>query len=492
MKQNTKTRCVTRRQFLVANAMAIGAALTLPRSGLTADAKLAFFDGLDDAGHEVMDKARQDIERIRKGDFTIQIVGPDGKPVRGEVEIRHVSHEFRFGCYASSNPLFLDVFNAGRMNPHWSVIQKAGDGPNGPYQWEHFDKLLNAAHAHDVAMRWHCLIYEEYGTPKWIDAKFQNQPWWKDVPATEEQWWTLIERHLREVGTHRRSADGKPLGEFVEFDVINETGSKMWTNAHLEEAGKPVSFPSSHNRHPNGWANAARMITLARQYMPQSRLVALEPWLMGDLNNGMTKRVLGHFKKLFDRKSDHPLIRQVAEDPNVLLGYQGHTGAHDRAVLSMARINAGFDRFAEFGKGMVITEFDPPCVSKEKSPEEFERIRLTPEEQAAWSVNFHTLAFSKPHISELMRWAWSDGQDKKFDSGIVFANQKPKPEYFALKKLLKETWTTRWSGALDGNGAAEFHGFFGAYEVKAPSFKPHRIRLSVSDTRKPLVRLEQA
>jgi hypothetical protein len=451
-----------------------------------------FFDGLDGAGCEVMDQARRDIEQIRKGDFKLRVVDTAGKPITGKVRLRHVRHEFRFGGPSSGNPLFLELFNAGRMNPHWGVLQKAEDGPDGPYQWEHFDKKLDAAYAHDVSMRWHCLIYEEHGSPRWIDAKYREQPWWKSVPETEEQWWKLIERHLREVGTHRRPCDGKPLGEFLEFDVINETGSRMWTNERLETAGKPAAFPSAHNRHPNGWANAARMITLARQSMPNSRLVALEPWPMGDLNNGMTKRVLRHFSRLFDRQSNDPLIRQVSEDPRVLLGYQGHTGVHDRAALTMSRINAGFERFSQFGKEIAITEYDPPCVAKDKPQEEFERTRLTPEEQAAWSVNFHTLAFSKPYIGELMRWCWADGQSMKRDAGIVFQNFRPKPEYFALKKLLTETWTTRWEGPLAADGAASFRGYFGTYEVEAGGFKGRRVRLHAKDAPEQTVRLEKA
>jgi GH35 family endo-1,4-beta-xylanase len=476
MQHGINERRILRRRFFRATASALGAALLFPRRGLAAESKRAFFDGLDDAGREVMDQARRDIERIRKGDFKLRVVDGDGKPVAAPIELQHVRHEFRFGGPFSENPLFNDLFNSGRMNPHWGVIQKAEDGPDGAYQWEHFDKMLNAAHARDVSMRWHCLIYEEHGTPRWIDAKYNGQPWWKDVPETEGQWWKLIERHLREVGTHKRPGDGKPLGEFLEFDVINETGSRMWTNLRLEAAGKPAAFPSAHNRHPRGWANAARMITLARQYMPKSRLVALEPWPVGDLNNGMTKRVLGHFAKLFDRQSDDPLIRQVAEDPQVLLGCQGHTGVHDRAALTMARINECFERFSQFGKEIAITEYDPPCVPKDKPPEEFERTRLMPEEQAAWSVNFYTLAFSKPYIGELMRWCWADGQSMKRDAGIVFQDFRPKPEYFALKQLLTETWTTRWEGPLAADGSASFRGFFGTYEVSVPGYEPARLR----------------
>ena len=422
-------------------------------------------------------RREQDIERIRKGDFAVRFAAANGQPIRGEVELRHVGHEFRFGGPFSEHPLFLDLCNAGRINPHWSVIQKADDGPDGPYQWEHFDKMFDAAAAHELSMRWHCLIYEEHGTPKWIDAKFRDKPWWNDVPETEEQWWLLIERHIREVGTHRRPCDGKPLGEFVEFDVINETGSKLWTNERLEAAGKPACFPSSHNRHPRGWSNAARMIVLARRYMPASRLVALEPWPMGDLENGMTKRVLRHFATLLDGNSSDPLVRQVANDSDLLLGYQGHTGPHDRRAILMSQIDRGFERFAQLGKGIVITEYDPPCVPKEKSEEEFARIRLSPEEQAAWSVNFHTLAFSKPYLSELMRWSWADGQGMKRDAGILFANHQPKPEYAALKQLLKETWTTRWQGALDADGTARFRGYFGVYEARLPGGRTTRFKL---------------
>jgi hypothetical protein len=476
MKHGIKGRRIPRRAFLDVTTTALGGMLLLPRRGWTAESNRRFFDGMDAASEPVMDEARRRIETVRKGDFVVRCCGPDGKPLRGEVALRHLRHEFRFGGPFSENPLFLDVFNSGRMNPHWSVIQKAEDGPYGPYQWEHFDKLLNAAHVRDVSMRWHCLIYEEHGTPRWIDAKHSGEPWWNDVPETEEQWWKLIERHLREVGSHRRPCDGKPLGEFLEFDVINETGSRMWTNERLAAAGKPACFPSAHNRHRNGWANAARMITLARRYLPKSRLVALEPWPLGELNNGMTRRVLGHFTKLFDRHGADPLVRQVAEDPQVLLGCQGHTGAHDRAALSLARINEGWERFAQFGKEIAITEYDPPCVPKEKSQEEFERTRLTPEEQAAWSVNFHTLAFSKPYIGQLMRWCWADGQSKKWDAGIVFQDFRPKPEYSALRKLLTETWTTRWSGPLAPDGSAAFRGFFGTYELSAAGYQPVRVR----------------
>ena len=459
--------------------------LVAGQSARSDDVPADFFDGLNNASRSIMEKAEQDIERIRKGDFVIRFQTADGQSVTGKAEIRHLKHGFRFGAPFSTSRAFLDLFNSGRMNPHWRNLQAGEAGPNGPYRWDHYDRMLRAAHENDILMRWHCLIYEQWGSPAWIDARFQDKPWWNEIPETETQWWALIKKYLRTVAEHPHPVTGEPIGDLLEFDVINETGSKMWTNIHLEEAGKPAAFPSAHNRHSRGNANAARMICLARKYMPDARLVVLEGWPIGDLDGGPAKRIDRHFAKLFDQNSPDPNVRQVAHDERVLLGTQGHFSAIDRTVITMDRINAGFEHFARFDKEMVITEYDPPTVMRERK--DLYHHRLTPEEQAAWSVNFYTLAFSKPYISGLSRWAMSDRQGEKVDAGLLFADGRKKPEYFALKELLRKKWSTRWQGELDAKGRTRFRGFFGTYEAKIAGFKP--IRFSVTTTSNPEVLL---
>ena len=61
-------------------------------------AAVLFFDGVDDASRPVMDRARRQIEEIRKGDFQLALMDEAGKPVKGEVHVRLVRHEFRFGA----------------------------------------------------------------------------------------------------------------------------------------------------------------------------------------------------------------------------------------------------------------------------------------------------------------------------------------------------------------------------------------------------------
>lgn len=455
--------------------------LALVLAGRTTAAGDEFFDGVDETSRYVLEQARKDIERFRKGDLAVTFRTVEGEPLNGKVQIRHIRHEFQFGAPFSSSRAFRDLFNTGRMNPHWRNLQAGENGPNGPYLWEHYDRMLEAAHEHDIAMRWHCLIYEQWGSPSWIDAKYADKPWWKDIPQTEDQWWNLIEKHIRTVAEHPHPVTGEPIGGLMEFDVINETGSKTWTNIHLEDAGIPARFPSAHNRHPSGNANAARMICLARKYMPNAHLVVLEGWPIGDLESGSTQRIHRHFSKLFDRDSVNPEVRQVACDERVLLGTQGHFSAIDRSKITMGRINAGFEHFATFGKQIVITEYDAPTVMRDRK--DLYRFRLTPEEQAAWSVNFHTLAFSKPYIRQISRWAMSDRQGQKVDAGLLFADGKKKPEYHALKNLICRTWTTRHSGELSDNGTASFRGFFGTYEASLPGHEPVRFTLTASGPR---------
>lgn len=43
-------------------------------------AAVLFFDGVDDASRPVMDRARQQIEQIRKGDFEVALVDASGSP----------------------------------------------------------------------------------------------------------------------------------------------------------------------------------------------------------------------------------------------------------------------------------------------------------------------------------------------------------------------------------------------------------------------------
>ena len=58
----------------------------------------------------------------------------------------------------------------------------------------------------------------------------------------------------------------------------------------------------------------------------------------------------------------------------------------------------------------------------------------------------------------------------------------PKPAYDALMKLIKGKWWTRTEARASGQGAAQFHGFYGDYKV---SVKEHGRELTGTFTFNP-------
>ena len=60
-----------------------------------------FFDGVDAASQPVMSAAKRRIKGIRKGSFTLRLVGPEGAPVSGKTTVRLLRHEFQFGANLS-------------------------------------------------------------------------------------------------------------------------------------------------------------------------------------------------------------------------------------------------------------------------------------------------------------------------------------------------------------------------------------------------------
>ena len=147
----------------------------------------------------------------------------------------------------------------------------------------------------------------------------------------------------------------------------------------------------------------------------------------------------------------------------------------------MKIISDCLDHLATLGKPIHITEYNPPSrMKKRKRPQP----RLSDEEIAAWEVNYYTLAFSKPYIQQLTRWFVINGYGgNAIDGGLVTSDGRRKLNYYALKKLLKETWNTKWKGTTI-NGRVSFRGFFGSYEAKLLGYRPVRFQLHSNGPRK--------
>lgn len=423
-----------------------------------------FFDGVDAASEPVMARARERIEELRKGDVVLHFVDQNGKPVNAPATIELKRHAFAFG--ASLNAILrlkpehparqpsLDIidelFNMVRIGDNWHVMEPTFDCEP---QWQRADQGLAWAIEHDKHVRYHCVIYNfRFG--------FSNVTW-RDRLKTADDWWPRIERRVRLVGER--------YGDRVEeFEIMNEMlTSRPWAK------GNNPTFPSLGLP-----INGARLMKTARRHMPDAVLMANEAGI------ATTVRTNHHFKGIVN------YYRRLIElgAPLDAVGYQAHFLAKDDmpfeeghpvagpGAFTMAKLDKGLDLLGSLGKPVHLTEFSAPSRHRDRGPDQ---PRVTDEEAAAWAVNFYTLAFSKPYVDQIIHWYVADktGAGSSLDSGLLDAQGREKPLARELRRLLTETWTTRWSGVIKG-GQAALRGFYGDYEVSVKGYEPARFELT--------------
>jgi GH35 family endo-1,4-beta-xylanase len=447
--------------------------------GYNVDNDEIFYDGiLDHEGEQLMDEARERIERIRKGDFKLRLVDEMGNPVEGKIDVQHVQHEFLFGTAmtaaftkgygatpkttAIAKSVAEELFNVVTINCHWGLTEPE----MGTYNWSLQDAMFDWADGAGLQARMHALIYmNQHYMPKWRDQ----------IKSTEE-WWKMIDQRIATVA--ERYGD-----RYTVYDVINET--RYQTQFCEREA--PL-FPAYDDPE-----TGARIFQIARKHLPEATLMPLEHFYPifwdGDKD----------FHQYLDYCSS--LIKLGA--PVDAIGYQGHFHIDQTPfregnqwggpeAFTIKAVEKGLDHMAAtLDKPIHITEFGPPSRNRWMPVEK--QVGLSGEEVAAWSTNFYTMAFSKPYIKEITRWFIVDDVGGKggVDAGLVTYDGKKKATYHALKKLLKEDWSTQWSGEMN-NGQVAFRGFWGHYEIKVPGYQTARVSLLENGPLNQTIRLSKS
>ena len=421
-----------------------------------------FFDGTDTRTDALMQQAEQSIEDIRKGQLSIKLVDAEGRPVNASVQVDLVAHEFDFGaCLFGFHKLQEDnsakataleaiesVFNTVIVCDYWRVNQEQ---LRGKHDWESPDAGFAVADQLRKRSHYHALLF---GFPRWLHHY-----------ETEEAQWQAIENRIRQVA--ERYGD-----RIREVDVINEfVNYQYWDKNPHANYLKTTTYPDMAKPE-----NGARALTLARKYFPKAKLIVLETNLWS-VSNPVFQEIFEYHKEL---------IRLGA--PYDYIGYQAHyytvggipfeqgTPEFGPRTFMMDEINRGIEQMASLGKPMVITEFNPP--SRSNLNEDPNQPRISDEEIAAWETNFYTLMFSKPYMKGVSRWFTIDNLGGRgMDAGVVTEDGQLKPNYFALKKLIKRKWHTRWKAkTLDGK--VIFNGFYGIYRVKVDGFKSATVYLT--------------
>ncbi len=415
------------------------------------------------------ERAADGIERYRKGDGKITVTDEDGKPVaNAEITLTQTSHEFRFGANLfmldeleseekneKYKKYFADVFNMATLPFYWDTLEPERGKPryekDSPkvYRRPSPDLCIEFCEKHRIEPREHALAYDIF-YPQWL------------YNSSVEEVKSELERRFAEIS--KRYAEKIP--------TIEVTNEMQWWKGKTAFYDEPDYVE---------WC-----FRLAEKYFPNNELAINESYswrnncratdsyyayIEANMLKGARIDAIGMQYHLFNRREDE---------------YK-----NTRLTLNPLNLYKHMDLYSNLGKPLQITEITVPAFSWENEDEEI---------QAEILENLYHIWFSHPNVEQIIYWNLVDGYAHLWDpdpvkikasqgdmtlgenyyyGGLLRFDLSPKPAYFRIKRLLRETWHTEAKLVTGNDGRAEFRGFYGNYDASV-SFNGKTIKKKIS------------
>lgn len=163
--------------------------------------------------------------------------------------------------------------------------------------------------------------------------------------------------------------------------------------------------------------------------------------------------------------------------PISAIGLQTH---QHQGYMGREKLEEVLERFSVFGLPLHFTE--NTLVSGHLMPPDIVDLNdyqvpewpTTPEgeerQRREWREMYEIL-FAHPLVEAITGWDFADGAWLGAPSGLVRADNTPKPSYYELQHMVHEEWTSRGTLHTDENGVAELEGFRGEYSLEAGEAK---------------------
>ncbi|MGB7592501.1 MAG: endo-1,4-beta-xylanase [Terriglobia bacterium] len=389
-------------------------------------------------GAEWRREADRRIERLRKGDLVVEVRGHNGAPLKDvRLEYRLKRHSFLFGTAIAYAP-FADRGDDGRhyrqfILDHSSALVcenemkwYATEVERGREDYAPADALLAFADQNGLAMRGHCLFWDNKG---WV------QPWLAALDQSELR--AAMERRL--TATVNRCA-----GRLVAWDVNNEV---LDSSFYGERMGPDVT---------------AWMFREAARLDPKTPLFVNEYGILGEREK--TERYLELIRDLRARGAQVGGIGIQSHDCDRLT-VDGHAvlapGERPQWLLSDPLTPEAFlatlDRLhAETGLPIHLTEISA------KTPDAARRADLL--------ETLFRLGFSHEAVQAMLLWGF--GAKTHWmgpDAALMNADGTLTPAGSRISRLLRDEWSTRGNGVTGADGRLAFRGFYGSYALGVPA-----------------------
>ena len=144
--------------------------------------------------------------------------------------------------------------------------------------------------------------------------------------------------------------------------------------------------------------------------------------------------------------------------------HQGYMGA-DRLGEVLRRFE-GFDLPLHFTENTLVSGHLMPGHIVDLNDYQVPEWPTTPEGEARQAREWEEMVrilFDHPRVEAVTAWDFTDGCWLGAPSGLLAADNRPKPAYRALERLIRDEWRTECDATTDENGCAEVCGYKGGY-----------------------------
>jgi len=375
----------------------------------------------------------------RRASATLHITNAAGAPIaNSRLHIEQTNHRFLFGCGAfdtipftnekKDDPFLKDrvdkwlkLFNYGTMSFYWGRYEPEEGKPE-------FESRMNASRflvEHGKRVKGHPLCWHTV-CADWL-LKYDDK--------------TILDKQLERI--HR---DITAFAGVVDmWDVINEA----------------VIMPE-FDRYDNAVTRICRRygrVQLIKEVFEAARTANPDAVLLiNDFN-------------LSERYAE--LIAQCL-DAGVPIGAIGLQTHQHQGYMGEEKLMEVLKRFEVFGLPLHFTE--NTLVSGHLMPPEIVDLNdyqipewpTTPEgeeRQAREWEEMYGILFAHPRVEAVTAWDFSDGMWLGAPSGLIAADNRVKPAYMALDRLINGEWRTACDVVTDENGCAPIEGFKGSYSL---------------------------
>jgi endo-1,4-beta-xylanase len=431
---------MNRRDFL--KAVGVGGAASVMPAGIYPSRARSGGKTAD----RILDEVDARIEKYRKGDAVLRIIGPNDQPLRTDstVSIQQTRHKFLFGCNifrlrrcrtpednAAYERYFAELLNYATLPFYWWNYERQRGKPDD----DRTEEIVRWCKAHNVTTKGHPLVWN-WAEPRWLP----------DDPEAAMQ--AQLERVRRCVSRFKNDIDI--------WDVVNEA-------THYDRPALKKRAPKLTEaiRQMGVGAYVRAAFGAAREANPQATLIINDYRTDADYID----KVLS---KLVD-DSGRPLYDVIGIQSHMHGGYWGAARAWqvcERFAKSRASQRSPASQ-SSIGKPLHFTE--TTVVSGPRRGQGWGKTTTEDEKRQAEQVaEFYRTLVSHPAVEAITWWDFTDqGAWQRAPAGFLREDMTPKPAYDQLKDLIKGKWWTRTEAKLSADETVRFRGFFGHYEVVA-------------------------